>query len=45
MLEEEEWAQIFEVLDAVKDSDTSLLGKITQMGMRVKKAMEGMTEL
>mgnify|MGYP001088178651 CR=1 FL=1 len=45
MLEEEEWAQIFEVLDAVKDSDTSLLGKITQLGMRVKKTMEGMPEL
>lgn len=44
MLEDEEWKQIFEVLDAVKDSDISMLGKITQAVKKVTKTLEDMQE-
>lgn len=44
MLEDEEWGQVFKVLDAVKDSDISMLGKITQAVKKVTKALEDMQE-
>lgn len=44
MLTEEEWKQIFKVLDAVKDSDVSVLGKITGVVMKVKKTLENALE-
>lgn len=44
MLTEEEWTQIFDILDAVKDSDISLLGKMTQIAMMGKKMLDNIAE-
>lgn len=44
MLEDEEWKQIFKILDAVKDSDITALGKITQVFKKVTKTLEDMQE-
>lgn len=44
MLEDEEWEQIFKILDAVKDSDITALGKITQVFKKVTKTLEDMQE-
>lgn len=45
MLTEEEWEQIFEVLDAVKDSDISTLGKITNVLRKGKKMLGDVNEM
>lgn len=44
MLEPEEWTQIIEVMDAVKDSDISLLGKITKVTAMGEKILKGIID-